>query len=63
MVGYIERITIGLNRKAIQANRVNPLYIRYLGQIHTCCFHREAMKATWDLLWARPMPERNKIVR
>jgi hypothetical protein len=45
----VERITIGLNRHAVQSNRVNPLYIKYFEQI-LFCFNRSAIQTEQDLL-------------
>jgi hypothetical protein len=46
----LERITIGLNRRAVQSNRVKPLYIKCIERIHPFCLNRRGIQSKQDLL-------------
>ena len=46
----LERITISRNRSAVPADRVNPLYINKIEQIHILPRNREAIPRKDDLL-------------
>jgi sugar/nucleoside kinase (ribokinase family) len=46
----LERVAMRWNRMAVPSNRVNPLYIISLEQIHLICLDRKAIQTNQDLL-------------
>jgi hypothetical protein len=48
--GSLERITITRNRSTVPGDRVNPLYINRIEQIHILLRNREAIPQKDDLL-------------
>jgi len=48
--GCLERIAFDLNRWAVPINRVNPLYIKQIKQIHASYLNRMAIQVGRDLL-------------
>jgi hypothetical protein len=49
-VARLKRVTIRLNRHAVQSSRVNPLTIIKLEQIHAFYWDRKAIPTKRDLL-------------